>query len=242
MCASIFAQLLSELLFRGGTMRYFCLFQNLQFSTIFSRWKLHRKCCCCCCSLFFYSATIGFASAVFVCFSLLFIFNVACLAVFIFPSFQIRVVNAFRLGLEADSFEKRSLSSMQSQYSMQKMLSTLRRQGGTSSDLEATLCEDGLRMWWCPWTGSLSFCFGFLFLNLLLTAKEWYSLEWTSWFLLALVKKTLYFWCWFRWTEGLACRCFGEFSFPLCRYGVRFSKWSHKITELDLNFGTGYKV
>jgi hypothetical protein len=36
--------------------------------------------------------------------------------------FQIRVVNAFRMGLEnADSFEKRSLSSMHSQYSVHTM-------------------------------------------------------------------------------------------------------------------------
>ena len=38
-----------------------------------------------------------------------------------FSHFQIRVVNAFRMGLDADSFDKRSLSSLQSQHSLQNL-------------------------------------------------------------------------------------------------------------------------
>jgi Ca2+ transporting ATPase len=34
---------------------------------------------------------------------------------------QIRVVNAFRMGLDADSFDKRSLSSLHSQHSLQNL-------------------------------------------------------------------------------------------------------------------------
>lgn len=40
---------------------------------------------------------------------------------FLFSHFQIRVVNAFRMGLDADSFDKRSLSSLHSQHSLQNL-------------------------------------------------------------------------------------------------------------------------
>ncbi len=55
--------------------------------------------------------------------------------------FQIRVVNAFRMGLDADSFDKRSLSSLQSQHSLQNLPINLRMQAlkkSTSYDADAS--------------------------------------------------------------------------------------------------------
>ena len=43
------------------------------------------------------------------------------ISLFCFLVFQIRVVNAFRMGLDADSFDKRSLSSLHSQHSLQNL-------------------------------------------------------------------------------------------------------------------------
>ena len=47
---------------------------------------------------------------------------------------QIRVVNAFRMGLEADSFDKRSLSSLHSQQSIQnwRLQQAMKRSASTN--------------------------------------------------------------------------------------------------------------
>ena len=50
------------------------------------------------------------------------LWNASILLIVVFVDFlQIRVVNAFRMGLEADSFDKRSLSSLHSQQSIQNL-------------------------------------------------------------------------------------------------------------------------
>ena len=53
-----------------------------------------------------------------------------------FSHFQIRVVNAFRMGLDADSFDKRSLSSLQSQHSLQNLRMQVLKKS-TSYDADA---------------------------------------------------------------------------------------------------------
>ena len=55
-----------------------------------------------------------------------------------FSYFQIRVVNAFRMGLEADSFDKRSLSSIQSQHSIQNLRMQVLKKS-VSNDTDAGL-------------------------------------------------------------------------------------------------------
>ena len=51
---------------------------------------------------------------------------------------QIRVVNAIRMGVDADSFDKRSLSSLHSQHSLQNMrLQAMKK--SASQDAEAAL-------------------------------------------------------------------------------------------------------
>ncbi len=63
------------------------------------------------------------------------------ISVYVFSHFQIRVVNAFRMGLDADSFDKRSLSSLQSQHSLQNLPINLRMQAlkkSTSYDADAS--------------------------------------------------------------------------------------------------------
>ena len=56
-----------------------------------------------------------------------------------FSPLQIRVVNAFRMGIDgADSFDKRSLSSLHSQHSLQNMrLQALKK--SASQDADVTL-------------------------------------------------------------------------------------------------------
>jgi len=51
---------------------------------------------------------------------------------------QIRVVNAFRMGLDADSFDKRSLSSLQSQHSLQNLRMQVLKKSA-SSDAEVSV-------------------------------------------------------------------------------------------------------
>ena len=58
--------------------------------------------------------------------------------VFCFSHFQIRVVNAFRMGLDADSFDKRSLSSLQSQHSLQNLRMQVLKKSA-SSDAEVSV-------------------------------------------------------------------------------------------------------
>lgn len=53
---------------------------------------------------------------------------------------QIRVVNAFRMGLDADSFDKRSLSSLQSQHSIQNLrLQALKKSASHDAEAAAAL-------------------------------------------------------------------------------------------------------
>lgn len=64
--------------------------------------------------------------------------SVILLVLLCFFPLQIRVVNAFRMGLEADSFDKRSLSSLHSQHSLQNLrLQALKK--SVSHDAEAAL-------------------------------------------------------------------------------------------------------
>ena len=67
-----------------------------------------------------------------------------------FLVFQIRVVNAFRMGLEADSFDKRSLSSIQSHHSLQNMRMQVLKKSG-SNDAEVSLGrghpDDTTKVW-----------------------------------------------------------------------------------------------
>ena len=74
-----------------------------------------------------------------------------CVAVYlislsVFLVFQIRVVNAFRMGLEADSFDKRSLSSLHSQHSMQNLrLQALKKSVSHNADMQMTRGNVGER-------------------------------------------------------------------------------------------------
>lgn len=56
---------------------------------------------------------------------------------------QIRVVNAFRMGLDADSFDKRSLSSLQSQHSLQNLRMQVLKKSA-SSDAEVSVNRSNL--------------------------------------------------------------------------------------------------
>ena len=70
-----------------------------------------------------------------------------------FSCFQIRVVNAFRMGLEADSFDKRSLSSIQSQHSIPNLRMQVLKKS-TSHDVEipmsraSFITHDDTKVWW----------------------------------------------------------------------------------------------
>jgi hypothetical protein len=56
---------------------------------------------------------------------------------------QIRVVNAFRMGLDgADSFDRRSLSSLQSQYSLHHVRSAAAIAAANSSQRRAAAAEE----------------------------------------------------------------------------------------------------
>jgi len=60
---------------------------------------------------------------------------VGLISLSVFLVFQIRVVNAFRMGLEADSFDKRSLSSLHSQHSLQNIrLQALKKSSSHTTD------------------------------------------------------------------------------------------------------------
>ena len=64
----------------------------------------------------------------------------------VFLVFQIRVVNAFRMGLEADSFDKRRLSSLHSQHSMQNLrLQALKKSVSHNADMQMTRGNVGER-------------------------------------------------------------------------------------------------
>ena len=59
---------------------------------------------------------------------------VGLISLSVFLVFQIRVVNAFRMGLEADSFDKRSLSSLHSQHSLQNIRLQALKKSSSHSD------------------------------------------------------------------------------------------------------------
>lgn len=79
------------------------------------------------------------------------VFVLCCRGVIWFPFcfliFQIRVVNAFRMGLDADSFDKRSLSSLNRQHSLQNLrMQVLKKSTSYEAEAAARNYQDDSRL------------------------------------------------------------------------------------------------